>query len=391
MRKLGIVISVLIFSANVLVVFGGCSPREAPAPSPAVVAPAVVALTTKAPVKEAWEEEWERLVLAAQREGRLVRIGSTGGELRVALDQAFEKKYGIRTESIAGSGTAIAAKILAERRAGLYLADILLGGPTTQVTLLKPEGVYDPLEPVLILPEVTNPAVWWEGRIPFLDPGHILVSAGAYPSGQAGINTELVKPAEIKSYRDLLDPKWKGKILINDVTSTGAGGSWFQATASTIMGMDYVRELAKQEPVILRDQRQQVDWLAKGKYPILIAPKNEIFVEYEKAGAPIQSLYMAEGAYMAAGSSTVGLINRAPHPNAAKLFINWLLTKEGLTAYSKGDGSQTARLDVPTDFLDPLMVRQAGQKYYNPVSEEYFLKRPEHLKVAKEIFGQFVK
>ena len=80
------------------------------------------------------------------------------------------------------------------------------------------------------------------------------------------------------------------------------------------------------------------------------------------------------------------MVKKAPHPNAAKVFINWILSKEGQIFYSRALGVQSARLDVPTDFQDPLSVRQPGIKYFNASTEEVLLSEPEHRKIIIEIF-----
>lgn len=385
-----------------LLALPACAPQAAPtpvlAPTPGAAAPSVtpVAVAVEVPVKEPWGVEWEKLVVAAKREGRVVWLGTVGAEVRRAVTEAFGSKYGIKVEVIAGRASEVGAKIMSERRAGLYLADVMSAGPgPTTATVLKPAGALDPLEPVLVLPELTDPDVikktWWGGELLWVDKERTMLAFVAYPSGKIVVNTNLVKPGEIKSYRDLLDLKWKGKMTLNDPTVGGSGNNWFTSLAESIMDLDYLRKLAKQEPVILRDQRLQVEWLAQGKYPIAITPKEDIVKEFITVGAPLKGITPAEGAYIIQGYGSVLLINRAPHPHAAKLFINWLLSKEGVTTFSRAYGTQSARLDVPTDYIDPEMLRQPGIKYYSNITEEVSLKAAQYLKVAEEVFGEVLK
>lgn len=84
-------------------------------------------------------------------------------------------------------------------------------------------------------------------------------------------------------------------------------------------------------------------------------------------------------------------MNKAPHPNAAKLFVNWLLTREGQTIYSKTYGAQSARVDVPTDYLNPWSFRESGVKYVDVMDEEFDTKADEYLKLAKENLWRFTE
>lgn len=107
--------------------------------------------------KEAWEVEWEKTLLEARREGKLTVYTSTGPGVRQGTSEAFKSKTGLEIEFIAGRGPAIIPKLFTERRAGLYLADLYIGGTTPIVNMLKPAEVLAPLKPYLFLPEVIDP------------------------------------------------------------------------------------------------------------------------------------------------------------------------------------------------------------------------------------------
>jgi len=110
-----------------------------------------------------------------------------------------------------------------------------------------------------------------------------------------------------------------------------------------------------------------------------------------RAGAPIAyGIPFVEGTYLSAGSG-LALLSKAPHPNAAKIFINWFLSREGQIAMSP-EGMQSSRLDVPTDNQDPSMVRQPGVKYYlGSDTEEWVARDTEFTKAAIELFGSFIR
>lgn len=344
------------------------------------------------PVTQAtWSIDWNKTQASARKESRLVVIGTAGGSFRTPLVSTFKEKFGIDVEVISGKGAEVSQKLLSEQKAGLYLVDVYLGGATTPVTQLKPAGAFSSLDSVLILPEVLDDKAWLEKKLPWVDKDHTILTTNAYPNLSLGINSQQVRQGEIKSYRDLLNPKWKGKIVLNDPTLAGVGGKWAVVVGTVIMNWDYMRELAKQEPVIITDQRLQVDWLAKGKYPVATVPQPQLFKEFQEAGSPIAAVELEEGTWLATGDSGLALVNKAPHPNAAKIFVNWLLTKEGQTFFSKIMGVQSARIDVPTDFLDPMQVRQPNVKYYNASTEDFLISEPEKRKTAIEIFKPLVK
>lgn len=192
-------------------------------------------------------------------------------------------------------------------------------------------------------------------------------------------------------WRDLLLPKWKGKISLSDPTTTGGANAWFATMSNHVLSLDYMRELARQEPVIIRDQRLQAEWIAHGKYPLDIALPAHALAEFMKAGATITGKALGEGAYITQGSGGIALINRAPHPTAARVFVNWLLAKERQTVVSQANRIQSARIDVSADFLFPWEKRQEGYKYVDERNEQAQFEQQKMLDVAKEVFGALLK
>ena len=159
----------------------------------------------------AWQDEWDRVLQAAKKEGKVAMIGPVGAERRDALTIPFEKKYSISVEYHADSGAGILPRLSAERKADRYLWDVVITGTATGIENLIPARVLDPLEPNLILPEVKDPKLWRNGALEFLDPGRQLLVMTPFQRGALFVNPTLANPKEFKSYKDLLDPKWKGK------------------------------------------------------------------------------------------------------------------------------------------------------------------------------------
>lgn len=298
-------------------------------------------------------QEWEKILASGKKEGKVAVIGPVGAERRDVLVDPFQKKYGITVEYFADRGSGIGPRLTAERSAGRFLWDVAVAGTTTGLLTLIPRGMLDPMEPALVLSDVKDPKQWRGGALEFVDPGRRFLVMTPSQRGTLFVNPKVVKPQEIKSYKDLLNPKWRGKIVIDDPTRGGPG----QATFTFFylhpeLGPNFIRALAKQEPAILRDYTQEIDGIAREKYSILIGVSDIVAEARMKDGLPIAILdprQIREGSDVSPGAGGLGLFNRAPHQNAAKVYINWLLSKEGQEGFAKVNGYISARLDVPTD------------------------------------------
>lgn len=371
------------------VIMMACAQTGSPIRSSADQAVVEVAKGTTA---EAWEIEWGKTMQAARKEGRVVVYATSLGPALNEVIPLFKNRYGIILEIISGRGGELMTKLISERRAGVYYGDVLITGTNTYFGQTEPEGIADPLEPTLILPEVLEPKNWYGGNLNWGDMGRKSLQIFAFPMPNVAINTNLVKPGEVKGLRDLLNPRWKGKIVMNDPTISGSGLKGFSVLGFQILDLDYFRHLAKQEPLITRDQRMQIEWLAQGKYPVLVFPILPQLTPFKEAGAPVDSVLAEEGTYITRSGGAVSLLNRASHPNAAKVMINWIFSREGLTHISKQTGSQSSRIDVPTDFLDPNLVRQPGTRYFTEAdSKEWTAKDDDFKKAANDIFRQLLR
>lgn len=198
-----------------------------------------------------------------------------------------------------------------------------------------PAGIPDPLEPVFILPEILDPKNWYGGAVHWGNKERTVIHMDAYPNNSVSRNTELA---------------------------------------------------------ITRDQNLQVNWLVQGKYIFTLWAIPPIIGEFKDAGAPIAYVFPKEGTYLSRDGGGVVLANRAPHPNAAKIFINWLMSKEGLTLMAKIYGAQSARIDVPAEGIDPANIRQPGVKYFTEAdTKEWKARDPQYIAAALEIFGSLLK
>ncbi len=339
-------------------------------------------------------DTWNAVVAKAKEEGKVVISTSHTTAVREAVAKGFKNTFGIEIEYIGGAkGAELGTKLVAERRAGLYLQDIYIGGPTTIISTLKPAGAVDPLEPVFSQPDVLDKKLWIGGDHLWVDRERKIIIFLLMPtSGQCNIiNTTMVKPGEISVYDDYLNPKWKNKIIMNDPTVSGPGQRFVGPTAVKIKGWDYIRELVKQKPAISRDQRLQVEGVARGKYAIGLGMQTDLTTEFINTGAPILEIVPEDNINASAGASTLALVNRAAHPNAAKVFINWILGKEGQTILSKSTGTASIKTNVTTDHLRPARRLDPTKKYYIVDNEDYASKEREYIAKAKEIFAGLLK
>ncbi|HEY7558378.1 MAG TPA: extracellular solute-binding protein [Candidatus Binatia bacterium] len=310
----------------------------------------------------AWQEDWAALQKAAKQEGKLVLIGPAGSDRRDSLVLPFQQKFGVSVEYLPDPAPLIPTRVATERQAGRYLLDVVIAGALEDILL--PLKVLEPMEQFFVLPEITNPKNWRGGAIEYIDSDRTILIMTPFQRGVLFVNTQMAAAGQFKSYKDLLDAKWTGKIIIDDPRKPGPG----QATFSFFyfhpeLGADFIRALANQKLNIFKDYAQQVDFLGRGKYPLGVGLSDSLVEQRAKQGIPLAIVdprQLREGADVSPASGGVGVFNRAPHPNAAKLYINWLLSKEGQTSFARGAGYISSRLDVTTDHAAPWRVPHPG-------------------------------
>ncbi len=327
--------------------------------------------------KPGWQSEWERTVKAAEEEGQLaVYIAGYGALIDSgAFQKAFPK---IKVTSVTGSGTQLAPRIVAERRGEKYLADVYSGGGTSLYQNLFLGKMLDPIKPALILPEVLDVTKWWESKHKYVDREgrYIFVFEGDVATGASPVyNTQLINPKDYKSLWDFLNPKLKGKIVSPDIRRVrGSGLSVQYLYYHKDLGPEFIRRLYGEMDVTLTaDVRQAVDWLAVGKFALSIPTQGSYAAKAKSQGLPVDEFephHFKEGAALAVAFGQLALMNRAPHPNAAKVYINWLLSREGQTAFqhavsSPGDAKNSRRIDVSKDHIPAAERRVDGVKYFD--------------------------
>jgi iron(III) transport system substrate-binding protein len=340
-------------------------------------------------------QSWDQLVAAAKKEGKVVVLGPPDTDVRTALPAAFKKRFGITVEYLGGRGRSTSARIRTERKAGLYTADVAISGITTMARIYYREKMLDPIRPVLILPEVLDGSKWHKGKLWFSDPDDkYILRLSNNVQRSFYINTDKVKPGEIRTARDLFDPKWKGKIAMDDPRISGSGLT-MASRFHVAFGDEGVKKFyLGQEPKLTRGRRQLTDWLLRGAYPVVFGADDGKVIQLRKDGFPIMQMNVPDlPQSLSAGYGILGLFNHAPHPNAAKLFINWIASKEGLEVYARARAEVPTRNDInAASFMPVESIPQAGVKYLDTYEWKYVTKfKSEMRRKMKKILGDTKK
>jgi iron(III) transport system substrate-binding protein len=329
-----------------------------------------------------WQQEWDKTLRAAEAEGQLVLYGCCYEYDRIL--EVFKKKYPkIKTATVLGSGGQLSTRLLAERRGEKYLADVFSAGANTiHDALYHKANVLQPITPVLILPEVLDQSKWYGGEHRYIDPEkrYIFAFVANSQSGHVQYNlNQQVNAAEFSSFWDLLNPKWKSKMASLDPTSFGMGAALQFFYYQPELGPAFLRRFYGEMQITLsRDARQMTDWLAAGKFALCIRCNAGSAVgKAVEQGLPIGSLdteNWKEGGSSSAAGGTLGLPTQAPHPNAAKVFVNWFFSREGqmaLQKYGRPDAHNSRRIDIPKDDVDPYNRLDPKRKYFDLAKPEY--------------------
>jgi iron(III) transport system substrate-binding protein len=265
------------------------------------------------------DAEWKKVVDAAKKEGKVVVYnGAVGTPTLPKISAAFEGKYGIRVEVLEARASELRERIRTEQAAGKVLGDVSHNGSTTTALQLA-EGTFQPHGPLPNAGKPVPPFAVDDVRVPiYVIPYGILV------------NTEMVKPAEEpKSWKDVLDPRWKGKILADDMRALGGGAVFFMVTLQKF-GREFHEKLALQQPHMNRELRGNYRRVARGEYPIYIPFTLPDILDLK--GLPVKVILPPEGSPYVRFDGAI--FKNAPHPSAARLLVDFFLSDEVQTIFT---------------------------------------------------------
>lgn len=342
----------VVAAVAVIGAFGACG-SESPTPTPTLAptstpVPGATATPTPTPeptVDMSFEAQWAQLIADAQAEGELVlSLGGTDSRhLRDTLTQ-FQRKFDIRVIASTGSGSANTTRILAERSRGRYTADFQHGGISSTRRMIE-AGALTPVAPLIIDPTIFNrtPETWHlSHKVWWSDAENLYSMADALSIDNFDdlwYNTDKLsaaEAAEITSWHDLTDPKWAGEIVTTGLATRGSGATarvraWLGAGPDFLEGL--MRNAAVGNNVLdFSDYRQCAELLARGAVTFAYGCDRDAR-PLAAAGLPLAAItddvIMEEGLSVEVGG-TGSVIDRAPHPKAAQLYINWWYSQDGM-------------------------------------------------------------
>lgn len=383
-----------------LLIGAACAPPAAPAPTAAPTKAAATAAPASKPGESPTASAkpatsagstaaWDTMLAAAKKEGKVV-VNGPPGDLYRQTAMAFQKAYpDIQVEFTGADGPVFSPKILAERNAGQYLWDVYLGGATTALSAFKPAGILDPLKPALLLPDVLDNSKWAGGLDNFwMDKeGQYIFGFEAGLQHSVFVNRDLVPESQLSSHDQLLDPKWKGKIVSGDLRTPGAQNGSVSLLLKA-KGEEWLRKFYAQDVNIFQDERAVIEGIVRGRFPISVGFKPAALQQFrqEKLADAIKPLDpdTEAGAGLSTSASHATLINKAPHPNAAKVFVNWLLSRDGQKAFIEATNLMSARTDVEAG--DPFFSPKPNVKYFQLNHELMLPFKTKAQDIAKEMF-----
>ena len=280
-------------------------------------------------------DDWAKVVEAAKKEGKLRDLHRLD---RLAVpqegDQGVRAKYGIKVDLLEARASEVRERVRVEQSAGRFLGDLHHNGSTT-TWLMTRDGNFQPRGAIPNVKNIEPPYEADDIQIPAEVISYCVL-----------VNKNMVKPAdEPKSWKDLLDPKWAGKILSDDYRALG-GGAVFFVVMQNAFGREFHEKLAAQKPSFSRDIQNSERRIARGEFPLYIPFSLQNLNNLK--GLPVKAIVPAEGRPYVRFDLT--MLKNAPHPNAARAVHEPLsrarlaarLRQRGLQSGDQGRGREDA-------------------------------------------------
>jgi len=336
-----------------------------------------------------WQEgagdDWKRVLAAGRAEGSVTVAGFPLLEEKISA--AFKRDTGIAMNFLSSNTAEQSARLEAEARAKNLTIDILLGRGRELGPMMR-DGLLEPVAPQLLLPGVA-PKNFRRGKLKWMDSsGQYLLQGAEYVFGWLVVNKDRIDLNTVKTWKDLLDPKFRGRIASYDLRTPGPGqgsSAWIYNT----FGIDYIKAFFLDQQVkFTTDNRQLVEMVARGTMPIAFgAIQNEV-ERFKKAGFSSLAVVLPTDApgYLTGGFSVLKQAKGVPHPNAATVFINWYMSRPGQEVYESVMLETSVRADLNTG-LPEYLVPRPGLDYYEAFNEHEYFTRNAVVKLITEALG----
>ncbi len=338
--------------------------------------PALVALAEPAAAADDWQAgagpEWQKTLAAGRQEGTVV-LAATFSGLAEPMSAAFEHDTGIKLEVLTGTVADLYGRVAREAKAGNVTVDLSMSGGI-QLPLLR-EGYLVAIKPQFMLPKVTDPKYWIDGHMDWMDTAKEYMFEGSnWVHAWPLINTTMVDPKTITSWKDLLKPEFKGKISSEDPRVAGAGQS-AAGYLDYVFGLDFVKQLyIGQQVVYARDARQLVEWVARGTYAVALGAVQAPIEDFRSQGMTQLAVpLLPDGPGSLLGGYSLLTENKgAPHPNAARVFINWYASQPGQEVYTRVTLEPSTRVDVKVPSVPDYVKPKPGMHYVDQYKEDWY-------------------
>lgn len=353
MRKLWF-LGLITLAIGLLLV--GCAPVATPAPA-MPQAPTSPAASEAARAVSPEEVSWAKVVVEAKKEGKLTWYGTVLSAVHLPVTRAFEDRYGIKVDVLGGRGAEWLERLRTEKRMGQIVGDITEGS-SSHTESMRQAGILASSADIPVFQEqgVWNQEPW------VLDQERKYFKYNLFYLGPH-INTKLVSPeeaAKLKSWHDFLDPRWKGRMSLVDPILSVSSNYFIMYLKLGLLDQEFLRALGRQQIKFSVSPTDDAAKLARGEIDVALMGSGNSMPSFINEGAPIKALDMKEG--VVTGGSVFAAINNSPHPNAAKVFLNWIFSKEGQTLVSQALLNKPVRKGAPDFTPEPLKV-----EHKNPV------------------------
>jgi iron(III) transport system substrate-binding protein len=321
-----------------------------------VLAAAALLAGTATAARDGPDEALLLAQLAEAARGQTLVLAVHGVAGHEATVREFQRRFPqIRVELTVQNPSSIAPRIVTEQKNGVFAWDSWWAASTAMNNIVLPADGFDPIANYLVLPTVKDPRMWYASDHRYTsDARPFVILHSLHVETGVIFNRAVVRGLRIRSAQDLLDPRLKGLIAIRDPSSGTTSGSYVLAELLKRNGPEFIRRLIiDQKPAVIENARQLNDAVLRGDYAVSLGSSPDILSRCHKLGGCRQ--VMALPIAQMISSRGVGVLRHPPHPAAARLWVNWLLSREGQQVYvrewarDQSAGATSLRRDVAPD------------------------------------------